>query len=500
MADAKHRTSEQEQSTGHNVQASYSSMKNNVLILADPARVSEDKTDWSKIGRVVTEISHLYQIVKESHIDLILVDDSHTDLRKAVATRIRRYNGLTEIWQLTDDGTSEDLDQEFLDGVIPRDLSDKVLAEKVARILHAKELLRHFGIVTRSPRMKVVAESIERLAPSDVAVLIVGPSGSGKELVAHAIHGNSNRSQAPFVTVNCGAIAEGILESELFGHEKGAFTGSISKREGLFHKADGGTMFLDEIGETKPAMQVKLLRVLEDGSYHSVGSSQTQRVDVRIVSATNRDLSEAIAERRFREDLYFRIGVVTIKLPPLMDRKCDIQPLLRHFWSEWPKIDYNDSALEMLLRYDWPGNIRQLRNFCQRMAALKPSGLVDVDDVQRFYEEQHLTATHLPVATGKTVQETGQELIYHAILSLGSEIKLLRDLITSHLPVDPVADDYASDDSDPTHTSTVEEMERKLIDRILQETDGNRKEAAERLGIGERTLYRKINKYKLRKY
>lgn len=475
-------------------------MKNNVLILANPAKTKEGGADWSKIGRVVTEISHLYQLVKESHIDLIFVDDSHTDLKKAVATRIRRYNGLTEIWHLTENGMTEDFDSEYIDGVIPRNLSEKRLAEKVAKILHAKELLKRFEIVSRSPRMKIVAETIEKLAPSDVAVLIVGPSGSGKELVARAIHSDSKRSKAPFVTVNCGAIAEGILESELFGHEKGAFTGSISKREGLFYKADGGTMFLDEIGETKPAMQVKLLRVLEDGTYHSVGSSDTRRVDVRIVSATNRDLSEAIADRQFREDLYFRIGVVTIVLPPLLDRKCDIQPLLRHFWSDRSKIDYSDSALEMLMRYDWPGNIRQLRNFCQRMTALKPDGLVDVDDVQRFHEEQHSTATHLPVATGKTVEEAGQELIYHAILSLGNEIRLLRDLITSHLPGEPDVNEYVPGDVDPADASTVEEMERVLIDRILQETDGNRKEAAVRLGIGERTLYRKINKYNLRRY
>ncbi len=265
----------------------------------------------------------------------------------------------------------------------------------------------------------------------------------------------------------------------------------------MFHKADGGTIFLDEIGETKPDMQVKLLRVVEDGTYYPVGSSLPRKADVRVVSATNRDLTEAIADRSFREDLYFRIGVVKIVLPPLWEKKSDIQPLLQHFLGGKPRLDYSDPALEMLIKYDWPGNVRQLKNFADRMAALKPEGLVDVEDVERFIDEQHTAATHLPVTTGKTVEEAGQELIYRAILSLGNEIRMLRDLITAHLPSElPVTEGEVSPMS-VGKGSTMEEMERSLIEQALTESKGNRKEAARKLGIGERTLYRKLKKYDL---
>jgi DNA-binding NtrC family response regulator len=472
-------------------------MVNRTAIMLNPDQVGSDTIEWRKIGLVVTELSQLYHLVKESRIDLILVDENRTDLKRAVATRIRRYNGLTEIWVIVSDGFHPEPEDEYIDGFISRDLGEGGVAKKVKQILTGKDLLSRLQLVGRSPKMKVVAETIERIAPTDVSVLVVGPSGSGKELVARALHNNSARHNRPFVAINCGALAEGVLESELFGHEKGAFTGSVARREGLFHKADGGTIFLDEISETKPDMQVKLLRVLEDGTYYPVGSSLPRKTDVRVVSATNRDLTEAIADRLFREDLYFRIGVVKIVLPPLWERKADIQPLLLHFWSDKRPLDYSDSALELLTKYDWPGNVRQLKNFAERMAALKPQGLVDVEDVERFIDEQHTAATHLPVATGKTIQEAGQELIYRAILSLGNEIRILRDLITAHLPSEPpVSEDEVSPISVGKGT-TMEQMERSLIEQALAESKGNRKEAAHKLGIGERTLYRKLKKYGL---
>lgn len=472
-------------------------MVNRTAILLSTDQAESDTIDWQKIGRVVTELSQLYHLVKESRIDLILVDENRTDLKRAVAMRIRRYNGLTEIWVIVSDGFHPEPADEYIDGVISRDLGEEGVAKKVKQILAGKDLLNHLQLVGRSPKMKVVAETIERIAPTDVSVLVVGPSGSGKELVAHALHDNSARHDRPFVAINCGALAEGVLESELFGHEKGAFTGSVGRREGLFHKADSGTIFLDEIGETKPDMQVKLLRVVEDGTYYPVGSSLPRKADVRIVSATNRDLTEAIADRSFREDLYFRIGVVKIVLPPLWEKKSDIQPLLQHFLGGKRHLDYSDSALELLTKYDWPGNVRQLKNFADRMAALKPKGLVDVEDVERFIEEQHTAATHLPVTTGKTVEEAGQELIYRAILSLGNEIRMLRDLITAHLPSElPVTEEEVSPMSVGKGT-TMEQMERSLIEQALTESKGNRKEAARKLGIGERTLYRKLKKYDL---
>jgi DNA-binding NtrC family response regulator len=466
-------------------------------ILIDPHKISHDLIDWEKIGSVVTELSQLYQTVKENRIDLILVDEARTDLKRAVAAKIRRHNGLTEIWVVTESSFREEPANEYVDGVIARDFDTDGMAKKVEHILAGKDLLSHFKIVSRSPKMKVIAETIERIAPTDVSFLVVGPSGSGKELVARAIHDNSTRREQPFVAINCGALAEGVLESELFGHEKGAFTGSVAKREGLFYKANGGSIFLDEIGETKPETQVKLLRVLEDGTYYPVGSSVPRKADVRVISATNRDLTEAIADRLFREDLYFRIGVVKTILPPLWERKSDVEPLLQYFWSGRPRLDYSDTALDLLTQYDWPGNVRQLKNFADRMAALKPEGLVEVEDVERFIDEQHTGVAHLPVATGKTVEEAGQELIYRSILSLGNEIRMLRDLITAHLPSEPsLSEDQPSPGSFQRGT-TMEQMEKLLIERALAETNGNRKEAARKLGIGERTLYRKLRKFNL---
>lgn len=470
--------------------------RDRTLILADNKRSSMPIEKWEEIGEVVTEISELYQLIKERDIDLILVDQERTELKRTVANRIRRHHSLTEIWRVGDDHDTDLSVPDYFDGALRSDAEGKSIADAVARILKSKDLLDDFKMVGRSQRIKTIAETIDRIAPTDVSVLIVGPSGAGKELVAHAIHEQSRRRNKTYVAINCGAIAEGLLESELFGHEKGAFTGSVSKREGMFSKADGGTIFLDEIGETKPEMQVKLLRILEDGTYYPVGSSVAQKSDARVISATNRDLIEAIEERQFREDLYFRISVVKIIVPPLLDRLNDIQPLLTHFWRKPPKMTYTDSALELLMQYDWPGNVRQLKNFADRMVALIGSGTVTEEDVQSFLDEQQSMARNLPVATGKTVEESGQELIYHAILSLGNEIKMLRDLITSHLPGESDTT-FATTDDEIAAGGTMEAMERQMIEQSLKETSGNRKETARRLGIGERTLYRKLKKYDL---
>lgn len=465
-----------------------------IVILTDPTHQIATAIKWETIGTAVTELSELYQTVKERQIELVLVEESRQDLTPAVALRLRKFSPSAEIWRVVHTHFGPDDQERLFDGYLSRDLGEKGLAERIAAILADKELLKRYQMIGRSPKLKTVARTIEKIAPTDVPVMIVGPSGSGKELVARAIHADSNRHNRPYVAINCGALAEGVLESELFGHERGAFTGSVAKREGLFHKAQGGTIFLDEIGETKPDTQVKLLRVLEDGTYYPVGSSDARRADVRVVAATNRDLTEAISERQFRDDLYFRISVVKIVLPPLLDRRQDIQPLLHHFWSQ-SGVEYSDAALDLLMRYDWPGNIRQLRNFATRMTALKPAGVVDVKDVERFLEEQNSSATHLPVSTGRTVEQAGQELIYRAILSLGSEIKMLRDLITSHLPNE--AEPASTVPGGAVSNATMDEMEKRLIEKTLAETEGNRKETARRLGIAERTLYRKLRRFDL---
>ncbi len=474
-------------------------MIKNAVVLTDAKPGVSSKIKWNKIGTVVNGVSQLYQIVSERSIGMVLIDVNRHDVNQAVAIKIRRPHGQTDIWKVVEPGAPEDEISPVFDGSIPMDLGTSGITEKIKRILAEKQLLADFGLVGRSSPMRALARTIDRIAPTDVSVLVVGPSGSGKELVAQALHDHSSRSDGPFVAINCGALAEGLLESELFGHEKGAFTGSVGKREGLFHKAANGTIFLDEIGETKPDMQVKLLRVLEDGTYYPVGSSSPQLTDARVIAATNRDLTEAIADRDFREDLYYRISAVKLVVPPLLERTSDIQPLLDFFWRDQKNLDYSTGALERLMQYDWPGNVRQLRNFASRMVALKPIGLVETDDVDKFLAEQHSTAKNLPVSTGRTVEEAGQELIYRAILSMGNEVRMLRNLITANLPSSRPAG--SAEEVTPVHSdssSTMEEMEEALIKQVLRETGANRKETARRLGIGERTLYRKLAKYDLR--
>jgi len=466
-------------------------------ILISRDNLSGSSIDWSEIGIIAEELPQLYQLIKERDISLVIVDSESFKIRPAVASRIRRGNGLTEIWKLIKSEPDGMEPADYLDGLISDDIGHKGMSDKINQILSTKDLLESYGMVARSSKMKAVAETIRSIAPTDVAVLIVGPSGSGKELVASALHQDSNRSDKPFVAINCGALAAGLLESELFGHEKGAFTGSVGKRAGLFSKAEGGTLFLDEISETTAEMQVKLLRVLEDGTYFPVGSSTVRKADVRIVAATNRDLTEAINEKLFREDLYFRISAVKIIVPSLLEHKCDIQPLLHYFWRNKKGMTYTDSALELLNKFDWPGNVRQLKNFADRMSAFKPGGTVDHNDVEKFLTEQHSSATHLPVSTGKSTEEAGQELIYRAIISLGSEVRLLRDLITSNLPGDVDESELSGIQGKYSYDRTVEDMERLLIEQTLDKTAGNRKATAQRLGIGERTLYRKLKKYGL---
>ncbi len=475
-------------------------MRPSVLIVTghDKAVGSRFEKKFRPIGEVVSELSHLNTIVKERAIELILIDSDFPGVTPAVVRKLRIRAPMTDIWEIADrvDYQVEDREPGLFDGTV--DPAGDV-SKAVSRILYRKALLRKFGMVGRSEKMKLVAETIERVAPTDISILIVGPSGSGKELVARAIHNYSTRSDRRFVAINCGALAEGILESELFGHERGAFTGSVGKRDGLFIQADGGSIFLDEIGETKPDIQVKLLRVLEDGVFYPVGGDRSVRSDVRVIVATNRDLTEAIHDGFFREDLYFRLGVVKIILPPLHDRREDILPLLYHFAERESSRGFSDNALDLLVRYDWPGNVRQLKNFISRMAALHPDDLVTKADVEQFIAEQDIGQTHLPVATGNTPEEAGHELIYHALLSLGNEVKMLRDLIIANLPAhqDFETGGVSSEVTPREPGVSIQDMERELIVAALRETDGNRKETAKRLGIGERTLYRKLNKYNL---
>ncbi len=311
------------------------------------------------------------------------------------------------------------------------------------------------GIIGNSPQIRHIFEQLKLVAPTTANVLITGESGTGKELVAKAIHNNSPRRHYNFAPVNCAAISESLIESELFGHEKGSFTGASNARKGRFEYAHKGTLFLDEVSSMPLPAQAKLLRAIEEREVVRVGSNEPVKVDVRIIAATNRDLQEMVDEGSFRTDLYFRLKVVTIDLPPLRERKEDIPLLADHFVREFAKVhdknikDISPAVLDVLMKQDWPGNVRELRNWAENMVVLSRDDVLDVDDLP----------DHIPTLPA-TVQ--------------------------SMLP------------AIPGPGITLEEAERALIKATLEMVDGNREEAAKRLGIGERTLYRKIDRYGLK--
>jgi two-component system response regulator HydG len=316
------------------------------------------------------------------------------------------------------------------------------------------------GIIFSSDRMKQVIERVKRIAPTDATVLIYGESGTGKELIAQAIHHNSPRRGRRIKALNCAAVAENLVESELFGHVKGAFTDAVSDREGAFEWANGGTLFLDEVGDMPMATQIKLLRVLEEHQITRVGDNKPVKVNVRLVSATNRSLEDAVAKGTFRADLYFRLKVVTLVLPGLRERREDIVPLVDHFRKLFSRRHHKQvkgistAVSRALYGYDWPGNVRQLRNAVETMVVLDSDGILDVDDLPpEMAEPFESTASASPVATANSLSElVGQPM---------------------------------------------EAYERFAIEETLKLTNGNRDEAARILDIGARTLYRKLDRYKM---
>jgi two-component system NtrC family response regulator/two-component system response regulator AtoC len=328
------------------------------------------------------------------------------------------------------------------------DILIRKAAEK-ARLMRQNVVMRaqldepgYQGIITSSPRMEEVLRLVDRVAPTDSSVLVLGESGTGKELVARAIHDRSPRAQQAFVPIHCGALAREVLESELFGHEKGAFTGAVATKPGLIELADGGTLFLDEIGEMEPESQVKLLRVLESHAFFRVGGTRRRTVDMRLVAATNRDLAEALKTGGFRQDLFYRINTITITLPPLRDRREDVRRLVEHFLEQnatYGRKRVSDAAMEALERYDWPGNVRELQHAVQRALILSPGDVIQPAD----------------------------------------------------LP-DDVRGDRAPSKSPG---GSLEEMERQHIVTTLRHVGGHRAKAATVLGIDPKTLYRKIQEY-----
>lgn len=417
-----------------------------------------------------------------------------------------------------------------------------------------------YGLLGQSQANRHVVDKIVQVAPTDITVLLQGESGVGKDVTARAIHALSNRKRSELVIVNCGAIPEGIIESELFGHEKGAFTGANESREGYFEKANGGTIFLDEIGDTPKNIQVKLLRVLENGEYFRVGSSKVKTTDVRLVAATNKDLWKMVQDGTFREDLYYRLDTVKVHIPPLRDRQEDVIPIFRKFVQDFSaKYDsvfkgFSDEARELLISYRWPGNIRELRNVAEQLVVLEKSQFIDVEKLQKYLKgRQHTGSTdNLPIistneeSSNSAEDDLGRrdrELVYRALVELRGDISDLKKMFANFLystiaengvkalpqtasspdinvsPVTAITNtsDYdnigiqsmpqeVAEVEDEVETTqffnsdeipSIEDTEKFLIQQALKKYDGNRRKASETLGISERTLYRKLDQYGL---
>jgi DNA-binding NtrC family response regulator len=380
------------------------------------------------------------------------------------------------------------------------------------------QLATRFGLVGESPLMMQAISRLLQVAPTDLTVLITGETGTGKEVFAHAVHELSQRKKAPFVSVNCGAIPETLLESELFGAEKGAYTGSVEQRKGFFETAHKGTIFLDEIGEMPIGTQVKLLRILESGEFSRLGSSDNLRVDVRVVAATNRDLSYEVRQGRFRQDLYFRLNSVNIVLPPLRQHPDDIPLLVEHFArkvAEKNNIDYHgidaDAAI-VLEAMPWQGNVRELRNIVETMVTLERGARITADMIQRYlpppqtFEEPRVSQAIVRVADqASNVHDPDAQMIYRLLLQLTNDVNDMKTVLR-HLVA------MSMESVTPTSTAIVKApqeqpavpvelnltvLERSAIEEALRRSKGNRREAAEMLGISERTLYRKITEYQL---
>lgn len=371
-----------------------------------------------------------------------------------------------------------------------------------------EEFQEKFGIIGISQAIREVVEIIMRIAPTSVTVLISGESGVGKEVIAKAIHGASLRSNQPMVAVNCGAIPEGILESELFGHQRGAFTGAFEARKGYFEIADGGTLFLDEVAEMPLETQVKLLRVLETGEFMRVGSSETKKVDVRVIAASNKNLELEVVKGYFRQDLYFRLRSVKLSIPPLRDRREDIPIFVDKFASEFCNKNninfggFTDDAMEMLVEFDWPGNVRELKNVVESVIVLERGKPVDASTLEKYIPRQAYVydsrSSFLPVKLNKTPEESERELILRALWEIKNDIIDLKNIISNNagntnlsLPVSQSAEPGDG------HSLNIEEMERAMIQEAIKRFHGNKRLAAEALGISPRTLYRKLKEFNI---
>ncbi len=380
-----------------------------------------------------------------------------------------------------------------------------------------------YGIIGKSRLMTEVIQKLVQAAPTDLTVLITGETGTGKEIFAKALHGLSNRNKSSFISVNCGAIPETLLESELFGHEKGAFTGAIEQRKGFFESAYKGTIFLDEIGEMPVGTQVKLLRILESGEFSRLGSSALRKVDVRVIAATNRDLTYEVREGNFRQDLFFRLNSVKIELPSLRQHIEDIPLLVEYFAqkvSDKLSLKYDgisDDAVKILQGMNWAGNVRELRNLIETLITLEQATYISPDVLRRHIAPALPPGSREPLATEVSMiplreyaepRNIELELIFRTLLEIKNDITdLKRYFITLNAKLEDLKDkilmpepviSYTDDKDDfkiEDNIIRLEDMEKKLITIALDRFNGNRRQAAQALGISERTLYRKLDDY-----
>ena len=390
--------------------------------------------------------------------------------------------------------------------------------------MNNQQAKQRFGIIGNSPKLARAIDVALQVAPTDISVLVVGESGTGKENIPKIIHQNSKRKHAPYIAVNCGAIPEGTIDSELFGHEKGSFTGAHDSRKGYFESANGGTIFLDEVGELPMASQARLLRVLENGEIIKVGSSKAQQTDVRIIAATNVNILEAVKQGKFREDLYYRLNTISIQLPPLRKRGDDIYLLFRKFAADFadqyntPPIRLTDNAVEILQDYNWPGNIRQLRNFVAQLSVIEEERMITADKLQE--QLPNISTGGLVKFEDKNKADLSErEILYKVLFDMKRDLtelkKITFDLMQKQgkTEIMQMANPTLFKETDDTsilinqnnRTGLLEveeslslfEQEKRLIEKSLLKHKGKRKDAAAELGISERTLYRKLKEFGL---